>query len=340
MRTLKMDGKDTVRVIEVADPVPGPGEVVVQIAVSTLCGSELHAYHGAGNARSNGGHEAAGTVIQVGPGVRRSQVGQRVGLSGVVGCGQCGYCAKGQYTWCKNRLSYGAYHAERVLIAAHGCQALPDDLPWDVAVLITGDGMGVPYHTSRRMLSPEIQTVAIFGVGPIGLGHSLMQAHMGRRVIAVDISSQRLDLARRLGANDTVNAQDTDPVQAVLELTDGRGADACIEAAGLPITLKQCFASVRTGGMVAINGEQPVVELSPSEDFIRRDITAFGSWFYHFSEFGDMLALYRQGLAVDSLITHHYPLAEADAAYREFAAGRTGKVALLYTDEGRAASGS
>jgi L-iditol 2-dehydrogenase len=337
MQMLKMDGNDMVRVIEAPDPVPGPDEVVVQTAVSTLCGSEMHSYHGAGHPRSNGGHEAAGTVIRVGPGVERLQVGQRVGLSGVVGCGQCEFCAKGQYTWCRKRLGSGPFHAERILIAAHGCHPLPDDVSWDVGVLITGDGLGVPYHTSRRLLSPEIRTVAIFGVGPIGLGNTLMQAYLGRRVIAVDISPERLDLARRLGAAETVNAEDSDPVQAVRELTGGAGADACIEAAGRPATLKQCFVAVRTGGIVAINGEQPKIELSPSEDFIRRDITAFGSWFYHFSEFGDMLALYRRGLAVDSLITHHYPLAEAEIAYREFAAGRTGKVALLYPDEGRAA---
>jgi len=340
MRTLKMDGNAVVRVIEVPDPTPGPGEVVVRTAVSVLCGSEMHSYHGAGHAKSNGGHEAAGTVLQVGPGVERLQVGQRVGLSGVVGCGTCEFCARGQYTWCQRRRGYGPFHAERILIAAHGCHPLPDDVSWDVGVLITGDGLGVPYHTSRRLLSPEIRTVAVFGVGPIGLGNTLMQAHLGRRVIAVDISPLRLDLARRLGAAEAINAEDSDPVQAIRELTGGAGADACIEAAGRPATLKQCFAAVRTGGTVAINGEQPVVELSPSEDFIRRDITAFGSWFYHFSEFPAMLDLCRQGLDAASLITHHYPLAEADTAYREFAAGRTGKVALTYPDEGRAAPGS
>jgi len=330
MRVLKMDGGDIVRVIEAPDPVPGPGEVVVQTAVSVLCGSELHSYHGAGNAKGNGGHEAAGTVAQLGPGVDRLRVGQRVGLSGVVGCGQCEFCAKGQYTWCRKRLGYGHFHAERILIAAHGCHALPDDVSWDVGVLITGDGLGVPYHTSRRMLSPEIHTVAIFGAGPIGLGNTMMQAHLGRRVIAVDLSPERLALAGRLGAQDSINAQEGDPVQAIRDLTGGAGADACIEAAGRPATLKQCFAAVRTGGTVAINGEQPKVELSPSEDFIRRDITAYGSWFYHFSEFPAMLALYRQGLDAAKLITDHYALADAATAYREFAAGRTGKVALTY----------
>jgi len=103
----------------------------------------------------------------------------------------------------------------------------------------------------------------------------------------------------------------------------------CLEAAGRPETLKQCFAAVRTGGTVAMNGEQGAVPLSPSEDFIRRDITALGSWFYHAREVPRVMALYRQGLPVESLITHRYPLAEADEAFREFAAGRTGKVLLV-----------
>ena len=87
---------------------------------------------------------------------------------------------------------------------------------------------------------------------------------------------------------------------------------------------------MRTGGTVVMNGEQPAVELSPSEHFIRRDITAVGSWFYHFAQFTPMLALYGEGLPVETLITDEYPLAEADVAFREFAAGRTGKVLIRY----------
>jgi len=85
---------------------------------------------------------------------------------------------------------------------------------------------------------------------------------------------------------------------------------------------------VRTGGLVLVNGEQPRVKLSPSEDLIRRDITVTSGWFYHFSEFTSMLALYRQGLRVGDLVTHSFPLSDAAAAYGEFAAGRTGKTLL------------
>jgi len=105
--------------------------------------------------------------------------------------------------------------------------------------------------------------------------------------------------------------------------------DAAIEAAGRPETLKQCFRVVRPGGTVVLDGEQPAVPLSPSDDFIRRDVTAVGAWFYHFSEFGSELAMVRQGLRVEDLITHRFPLGEAEEAFRLFASGQTGKVILL-----------
>jgi propanol-preferring alcohol dehydrogenase len=205
---------------------------------------------------------------------------------------------------------------------------LPADVDWEAGVLLAGDGLGVPYHTSTKIADPAIETIAVFGAGPIGLGHTLLQTFLDRRVIAIDLSPTRLDLAQELGAAHTVNGRDVDPVTQIRALTGGNGADVCIEAAGRPETLKLCFAAVRTGGTVVMNGEQGGVELSPSQDFIRRDITALGSWFYHFGEFPQMLALYRQGLPITKLITHRFPLADGNTAFQEFAAGRTGKVLL------------
>ncbi len=330
MRILSLLGNSRVTVTEAANPTPGRGGVVVLTAVSALCGSELKGYRSGESKSGNNGHEAAGTVIALGSGVTSLAIGQRVGLSAIVGCGSCDQCAAGRYTWCANHRFIGNMHAEQICIPAHGCHPLPDDVPWEAGVLLSGDGMGVPYHTSTRLNDPSIETIAIFGVGPIGLGNLLMQRFLGRQVLAVDISPTRLELAEELGAAHVIDARSSDPVVRIRELTGGRGPDVCLEAIGKPETLKQCFAAVTTGGLVVMNGEQPGVELSPSADFIRRDITAFGSWYYHFSEFGQMLALYRQGLAVEKLITHHYPLAEADTAFQEFAAGRTGKVLLRY----------
>ncbi len=333
MRLVRMEGNSVISVIEAPDPVPSPGEVVVETAVSALCGSELHAYRGAGEKKGNSGHEAAGTVAFLGEGVIGLRVGQRVGVSAVAGCGACPFCAKGQYTWCPDLKVYANTHADRFLAAARACHPLPDDVSWETGALISGDGLGVAFHTNARIPIKEVATVAVFGVGPIGLGHVLLQTYLGRRVMAVDVAAARLDFATKLGAAAVVDAGQADAVARIRELTNGAGADLCIEAAGRPETAKQCFAAARTGGAVAFNGEQPAVELSPSGDFIRRDITAFGAWFYHFSEFPAMLALCRQGLSPERLVTHRFPLAQAADGFAAFAAGLTGKV-LLTTGQG------
>jgi threonine dehydrogenase-like Zn-dependent dehydrogenase len=330
MKSLGLVGNGVVEVRDVPEPVAGPGEVVVQTAVSAVCGSELHTYRGPGQEAGNPGHEGVGTVVALGEGVTGLTVGQRVGVSAIAGCGECDYCAKGQYTWCSRFRFYGSMHAERFLASANACHPLPDDVPWDAAVLLTGDGLGVPYHTSTKIASPDIVTVAVFGAGPIGLGNVLMQAHLGRRVLAIDLSPYRLELARGLGAAETIDAAVADPAEQVRALTGGAGADACLECAGRPETALSCFAAVRTAGTVVFNGEQGPVPLSPSDQFIRRDITAVGAWFYHYCEFQPMLALYREGLRVTDLVTHRFAFTEANEAYAEFAAGRTGKVLLQY----------
>ena len=328
MKSVKFDGQSVVRVVDVPEPEPGPDEVVVATAVSAICGSEMHAYRGGGQASGNAGHEGAGVVEQVGANVTTIKVGQRVGASAISGCGHCAFCARGQYTWCSSHKFYGSMHAEKFLVAARACHLLPDDVPWEVGVLISGDGLGVPYHSSTRMPQVGVDSVAVFGLGPVGLGGVLLQTYLGRRVVGVDVSQYRLDYAMKLGARWNILAGTPTTAQQIMELTAGYGVDIAIEAAGRPETAKQCFAVARKGGTVVFNGEQGELPLSPSDDFIRRDITALGSWFYHFREFGDMLTLYRNGLRVGDLVSHQYPLAEAPAAFAEFAAGRTAKVLL------------
>lgn len=330
MKIANQTGQSRIVLEDRTRPEPGPGEVLIQTVVSALCGSEMHGYHGSGYPAGNMGHEAAGVVAELGVGVDTLSVDDRVGVSAIAGCGHCDFCAAGQYTWCPNYTFHDNMHAEFFVIPALACHKLPDDVPWEVGVLITGDALGVPYHTSTKIRSEDIREVAVFGLGPVGLGAVLLQTFLGRRVLGIDRSPERLELARRLGAVHTILADgDTDVPARVRALTGERGADVCIEAAGVPITAKQCFAAVRTGGTVVFNGEQPSVELSPSEDFIRRDITAVGSWFYHFHEYTDMLALFRSGLRVDSLITHTFPLAEAGDAFQVME-GKSGKVLLDY----------
>ena len=338
MRILHQAGNSRGIVEDVPIPSPGRGEVLVKTRVSAVCGSEMHAWRGEGRPSGNLGHEAAGIVVALGEGAgARVKTGDRVGVSAIVGWGEADENFRaGRYTWCDRFTFHCDMHAEYFTIPEHGCHVLPDDIPWDAGVLISGDGLGVPYHTSTKLRSvpgePGSQVVAVFGLGPIGLGNVLMQAHLGRTVIGVDRAPARLELARRLGAAQVIDSGVVDAPAEIRKLTGGHGAAVAIEAAGVPATVRLCFASVGKGGTVVFNGEQPALPLSPSDDFIRRDITAIGSWFYHFCEYPEMLRLAREGLDVRSLITHRYALEDAEAAYRVMQEGVSGKVLLTYPE--------
>ena len=331
MKKLQFLGNGKLAFAEVEDLTPGPGQVVVKTAATVLCGSEMHSFKGAGS-DGNSGHEGAGVILKVGEGVTNVKVGDRVGLSPVAPCKDpsCPFCSTGRFTWCSSFGFYGNFHAEQILDSAGAVQPLPDDIDWDVATLITGDGLGVPYHSSRKFIDQNAKTVAIFGAGPIGLGNVIMQKYLGRKVIVSDFSETRLEFAKKLGADAVVNPKEFDAVKAVREWADGRGVDVAMECSGHPEPVHNCIASVKVGGQVIFNGEQGDVPMNISEEFIHRDITATGSWFYHFREFKDMLALYRKGLPVASLITHRFSFSQAQEAYDLFAAGKTGKVLLTY----------
>jgi len=332
VKVLWQVGREQVEIREVPTPSPGPGEVCVQIAASTLCGSELGAYR---SERSglNGGHEAAGVVVEAGPGCARLRPGDRVGISAVQGCGACEQCRHGRYTYCERHTVVSGMHAEYVISRELGCHHLPADVPWVEGVLLTGDGLGTPYHVSRRLgtRTGPGRVVAVFGVGPVGLGNVMVQAHLGARVVAVDVSEYRLALARRLGAEWAVVAPvGSGPAALAAEVRGACGGapDVCLECAGRQPTLFAALAAVRTEGTVVCVGEQGPAPISPSDHLIRRDVTLMGSWFYHFSEYGEMLELYRAGLPVAKLVTHAFALGEGAQAFRAFAAGQTGKTVL------------
>jgi len=327
MKLLEMTGSATSRLIDAAPPNPAPGEVIIETARSAICGSEMKTYRGTGMTGGNSGHEAVGTIIELGEDVTSLQIGQRVGVSAVVGCGDCAECESGRFTWCKAARSRARMHAEQFAIHARACSPLPADLPWDEATLLTGDGMGVPWHTAKKIDRADIKTIVVMGLGPIGLGNVLMQAHLGRRVIGVDIIDYRVDFAKQLGADVSLKADET-LIDRIMDLTDGNGADVVIDCAGQRASVANSFLSVRRGGIVVFNGESMDELLAPSRDFNRREIWAVGCWYYFMREVPEMFALWRNGLDVAKMITHQFALAEAPEAFVLFDKGRTGKVLL------------
>lgn len=253
-----------VRFEEIATPDPGPGEVLVRIRRALTCGTDLKTYRRGHptimqRAPTPFGHEFAGDIVAVGPGVDlRWQPGMRVVAANSAPCNRCPYCRMGRQSLC-GHLSFlwGAY-AEYILvprdIVEQNLYRIPEGLSYEAAALT--EPLACAVHGVAETPIAVGDTVAVNGAGPIGLMFVQLAVLRGARVIASDLSPRRLEVARQLGAAETVLVSDgIDQVAAVRELTPGgRGVDAAIEAVGLPEVWEKTVLMVRPGGTVNLFG--------------------------------------------------------------------------------------
>ncbi|QBD76502.1 hypothetical protein EPA93_10970 [Ktedonosporobacter rubrisoli] len=251
------------RLEDVPVPQPGSGELLVKIGTALTCGTDLKTYRrGHPNIfktlPSPFGHEFSGTIVSVGEGVERFQVGQRVVAVNSAPCGECYYCRIHRESMCEN-LNYlnGAY-AEYIVIperiVRRNTYVLPDHLSFAEAALL--EPLACAVHGVDEVNVQLGDTVVVNGAGPIGLMFTNLAALQGARVISCDLSEERLAAARHFGAAETINvSQVADQVEAVLALTDeGRGVDIAIEAVGLPEVWEKTIRMTRKGGLVLLFG--------------------------------------------------------------------------------------
>jgi threonine dehydrogenase-like Zn-dependent dehydrogenase len=325
------------------DPTPGPGEVVIAIKASGMCGSDLHPYRAAGNAAAAlglggtgepviGGHEPCGVVAQRGPGVgeHEAPTGQRVMNHHYKGCGLCKHCRTGWSQLCRSGIvvygmtGHGA-HAPYMKAPVRTLVPLPDELSFEEGAAISC-GTGTAYGALKRLDVSGRDTLAVFGQGPVGLSATLLGTAMGARVIAVDIAPERLKLATEFGAATIVNAKTTDPVAAIRELTHGEGVETSMDCTGNPDARVAAVRCAATWGRVALVGEGNTTTFDISQDMIRKQLTIHASW--TFSSVGqDECARFiaRRKIPLGRLITHRFGLERADEAYRLFDTQTTGK---------------
>jgi alcohol dehydrogenase len=240
-----------------------PDDAVVKITKTTICGTDLHILKGDVPTCEPGrilGHEGIGVVEAVGPACASFKPGDRVLISCISSCGKCDYCRRGMYSHCRNGgwilgNTIDGTQAEYVRIphADTSLYHLPEGAEEDALVMLsdilpTGFECGV---LNGRIEHPGC-TVAIVGAGPIGLATLLTaQFFSPSRMIMIDLDENRLELARRFGATDTINSRREEPVARVMELTNGEGVDTVVEAVGIPTTFELCEAIVAPGGTIA-----------------------------------------------------------------------------------------
>lgn len=328
MLTVQLSGRNRVGLREVPEPRPPRGGVVVQVMASGLCRSEFGAYRDGHKGESNEGHEVAGRIVDA----SRSRLwnrGDRVGVHAVWGCGRCRWCRTGRYTYCHEHSIMERGHSQFVVAPDHVLCRLPEECPFETGVLLAGCTFAHAFHGNVRLGTRGGEKVLVLGLGPAGLSHALMQSWIGAEVIAVDGDEARRALAKELGASHTVNPDTTDVVEAVTDLTGGGMADSAIECAGRADALKLALTCVRPAGRVLCSGEQGSVPISIGRELIRRDITLTGTWYCHYCEYPRVVECFRTGVPVHKLITHRFPLKDADTAFRIAAADQAGKVLLL-----------
>jgi propanol-preferring alcohol dehydrogenase len=249
----------TLQIREIAVPEPGPGQVLVKIEASGLCHTDIHAAHGEWPVKPTPpfipGHEGVGVVVATGPGVTLHQSGDRVAIPWLgFACGHCRHCVTGWETLCESQHNTGysrdGSYAEYAVAEDHYVVDVPDEVSSLDAAPLTCAGVTTFKAIKVARLQPG-ETASIVGIG--GLGHLAVQYArlFGARVIAVDVEDDKLELARELGADLTVNAKTTDPVEAI---NDYGGADVAVVTAASPRTFEQAYASLRRGGRLACVG--------------------------------------------------------------------------------------
>ena len=348
MKGVVFTGGRKLEIRDFPDPTPGPGEVVLEIKASGMCGSDLKFYRASGGASSLGlgpsrgpniaGHEPCGVVAAIGPGVAENQarVGQRVMQHHYRGCGVCEHCSTGWMQLCVKGVAevYGVTghgaHARYMKCPARTLVPLPDELSFDAGAAISC-GTGTAWAALHRLGLQGDHTIAVFGQGPVGLSATLLAAEMGAHVIALDTSDERLARAKEFGAHVLINPNaGVDVVQTIRELTHGRGAHLSLDASSSPLARAQAVRGVRTWGKACFVGEGDSVTLDVSNDLLRRQVTLIGSW--TFSSVGQAdCARYiaDRRIDLDRLFTHRWRLDQAEEAYRLFDAQTAGKGVIL-----------
>jgi threonine dehydrogenase-like Zn-dependent dehydrogenase len=332
-----LPGNRVVDLKEVETPEPGHGQVLLAMAASTICGSDLRAIYrehlGEGPEAYQdvvGGHEPSGKVVAVGEGVHDFAPGDRVVVYHISGCGLCDECRKGYQISCTSprRRAYGwqrdGGHADYLLAEQRDLLKLPDNLSYlDGACVACG--FGTAYEALCRLDISGRDRVLVVGLGPVGLAAGLLAKAMGAsEVIGTDPSAARRALAVRLGAIDT-------ELEAAGDGYLGDGADAAIDCSGVGAGQSAAIHGTRRWGRVALVGEGGQLQLDVSEALIHRQLTVHGSWVTSTVRMAELLErLSRWELHPAAVVTDTFPLAEASAAYALADSGVSGKVGIVW----------
>lgn len=341
-----LPGDSTAQPRELDIPTPGPGQVLVRMGASGICGSDIgYIYHGYKTHKGVDGpayrgvvcgHEPSGRIVATGGDTGRFGVGDRVIVYHIVGCGLCDNCRRGYYISCSSpsRESYGwqrnGGNAEYVLVEARTCVPLPDALSYVDGALIAC-GFGTAYEGLRRIGVNGEGELLVVGLGPVGLASGMIGRGMGaRRVVGVEPSPHRRAWADELGVFDATVPADEETLVDLAERTGGRGFAYAIDASGTAAGRSTAIDAAAEWGHVSLVGEGGRLETEVSDKLLHKQLTLHASWVTSLPAMAELAEnLVAWGFHPESIVSDRFTLDEAEDAYRMAAGASKGKVVFI-----------
>ncbi len=324
---------------QVPVPEPGPGEVLIKVHKSAICGTDVHIYNWDPWAAEHIkppmtiGHEYVGEVAKLGDGVKGLKIGQRVSGEGHITCHQCRNCHTGNIQWCKYTKSVGVDRdgafAEYVCIPATNVIIIDPSLDEDVVAFF--DAFGNATHTA--LMFPLVgEDVLITGAGPIGIiAAGICRFAGARRVIITDLNDDRLELARRMGVDAAVNTLREDLPRIMKEKKLTEGFDVGLEMSGSGAALQQMIQNMRNGGKISLLGISNKPVPMDMNTIITKGLTLQGIYGRKMDNWHQMSYMVQAGLDLTPVITHRFHYTEFEQGFAAMNSGKSGKVILDWT---------
>ena len=345
MKAVLFPGDRQVQIVDRPTPTIGYGQVLIKSRASAICRSDMGLYSGAyavvgGDGAGKGqiipGHESAGEIVQVGPGVDHLKIGDRVAVHLAFGCGHCSHCLSGFTMLCSSWKCLGfdvdGGNADYVALPAANALLLPDEISFAGGAVMT-DMIGSQYYLQQKLHVAGNKRVAVIGLGPMGAAATLIASGLGAEVIAIDIIVERLKFSKTLGATHALDSRDANIKARILEITKGAGVEVAIDCSGSPIGQNLALDIAGKHGAVAFVGESSKTEINPSDQIIRKLLTVVGGWYFPLSAWSEICDfVVSRKLNVEGLISHRFTLDQAAEAFDKFDKRETEKAVFIWND--------
>lgn len=318
MKAIKFLGNKKLKIIDIPKPEPKEGEAILKVMACGICRTDIELlYYKSEPTDIIAGHEVAGIVDEVN-GTKKIKKGDRVLLNCHLTCGKCKHCQNGDLIFCPELKTLGfdfnGGYAEYVVAPENILRILPEDISYECGILVA-DALGTAYHGAKRAGIKNENLVGITGMGPVGLMAVVSVKKLGGKVFALDMISERLDAAKKLGADIVLNPGIININNQIKKATGGDGLDVVIDCTGSSVAINKALELVRVRGKFILIGVCTELIVNAYELITSREIEVIGSRNFNDNELEELFTLVREKSFIQDIVTHRFSISNANEAF-------------------------